>query len=153
MRYTLFVLTGFVFVLYSCGEYACSRAGLRFGLVGFSEADADTIIIKSFEKNNPGVMIDSVHLSGILFTRSNDTLDMVAFPATALLESRYDYQITFPGSAETLFVSGIEEEQRYLKKKGIFGSTKEGCENRVMAYRLNGQLKTVPRFNDTYFSR
>ena len=137
----------------SCSDYPCSKASLQFGLVGFTEAEADSIIIKKFAKNNPGILEDSVMIDHIGYRRINDTLDMVAIPGNALLESSSDYEIFFPANSLLFRVTAIEEEQLYHKKKGIFSTTKEGCENHIIGYRLNNQIKPVAEFNRTWFTR
>ncbi|WP_276501352.1 hypothetical protein [Terrimonas pollutisoli] len=137
----------------SCSDFPCAKASLQFGLVGFSDTEADTIIIKKFAKSNPAILEDSMMIDHIGFKRTNDTLKMVAFPSTALLESTSDYELFFPQTGKLVRVTGIEEEQLYHKRKGLFSTTKEGCENHITAYRLDGEIKTVPEFNLTYFTR
>ena len=89
----------------------------------------------------------------INFTRNNDTLEMVAFPATALLQSDHDYEIFFPETGKLIRVTEISEEQRYLKKKGIFSTTKEGCVNQITSFMQDGQINTVSGFNLAYFTQ
>lgn len=150
--FAITLLLGVSVIVISCSDYTCSKASLQFGLVGFSDSEADTIVVKSYTKNS-STLVDSIPIYHINFNRASDTLKMAAFPGTALLESKFDYEIFFPEANKTIRVTEIEEEQLYLKKKGLFSTTKEGCENHIMAYRLNGQIKNVPQFNLTYFPR
>ena len=137
----------------ACSDYPCTKADLQFGLVDFSDSESDTIIIRKFVKGNFSSLQDSFSISHINFARSNDTLEMVAFPGTALLQSDYDYEIFFPETGKLIRVTEISEEQRYLKKKGIFSTTKEGCVNQITSYMQDGQIKTVSGFNQAYFVR
>ena len=138
-------------MMQACSDYPCSKADLQFCLVDFSDSESDTIIIRRFVKGNFSSLLDSFSISHINYARSNDTLEMVAFPGTALLQSDYDYEIYFPETGKLISVTEISEEQRYLKKKGIFSTTKEGCVNQITSYMQDGQIKTVSEFNQAYF--
>ena len=140
-----------VIMMQACSDYPCTKADLQFGLVDFSDSESDTIIIRKFEKGNFNSLQDSFFISQINFSRNNDTLEMVAFPGTALLQSDHDYEIFFPETGKLIRVTEISEEQRYLKKKGIFSTTKEGCVNQITSYMQDGRIKTVSGFNQAYF--
>jgi len=138
-------------IMTSCSDFPCGRATLKFGLIGFSDTEADTIVIKRFSKTN-SALIDSIVTDHIGYQRNNDTLKMVALPSDALLESEYNYEIFFPENNILIRITEIAEEQLYLKKKGLFSTTKEGCLNRITSYQKDGQ--TVPVVsNETYFSK
>jgi hypothetical protein len=93
-------------IIASCGEYACSKAEMQFGLVGFSDAESDTIILRRFEKNgSSSVLKDSFLLTNIWFQRNLDTLKMVGFPGSALLQSNYNYEIFFPAASKLITVT------------------------------------------------
>jgi len=134
----------------SCGEYPCSKAELQFGLVGFSDAESDTIVLRRFEKHGGNsVLKDTFLLTNIWFRRNLDTLKMVGFPGYALLQSDYNYEIFFPAVPKLITITDIQEEQLYIERRG-----KVGCTNRIISYRLDGQVTTnIVPYNITYFTR
>jgi hypothetical protein len=134
----------------SCGEYACSKAEMQFGLVGFSDAESDTIILRRFEKNGGrSVLKDTFLLTNIWFQRNLDTLKMVGFPGSALLQSDYNYEIFFPAASKLITIIDIKEEQLYIKPRG-----KVGCTNRIISYALDGRTTTnIVPYNVTYFTK
>ena len=137
-------------IFFSCSEYQCSKADLRFGLIGFSNAEADTIVLRRFDKTgNFNSPIDTFLLTNINFNRRSDTLEMVAFPGTALMQSDYNYQVYFPGSATLIKVTEINEEQRSIR----LGLTdKIGCINFIISCKLNDQVTPVSN-NDVYIKK
>jgi hypothetical protein len=143
-------LTALIVLIASCGEYACSKADLQFGLVGFSDPESDTIILRRFEKNgSSSVLKDTFLLTNIMFKRDLDTLKMVAFPGTALLQSDYNYEIFFPAATKLITITDIKEEQLYIKPRG-----KVGCVNRIISYTVDGRTTTnIVPYNVTYFTR
>jgi hypothetical protein len=149
MKLLLAVLSAIVlFSLLSC-EVACSKAELQFGLIGFSDTESDTIILRRFTKNGGGsTLIDTFLLAGIRYRRNQDSLTMVAFPGNAVLTSNYDYDIFFPGPGKLIRITDMNEEQLYMKPRG-----KVGCVNRISSYKLNGQLINNITFNITYFTK
>lgn len=147
----LFTLVSCI-TLTSCSTYSCSKATLVFNLVGFSDTEADTIIIRRFEKNNSITAKDSFLVDHISFQRNRDTLRMGAFPSTATLESNFNYELFFPETGKLIRISDIHEEQSE-KKTGLFNTDKVGCENRLLSYKKDGQLIPVNEFNYTYISR
>jgi len=150
VRTIIFVFLS-VIMMQACSDYPCTKADLQFGLVDFSDSESDTIIIRRFAKGNLVTLKDTIAIYNINFTRNNDTLKMVAFPGTALLQSDHDYEIFFPETGKLIRVTEISEEQRHLKKKGIFSTTKEGCMNQITSYMQDGQIKPVSGFNLAYF--
>jgi hypothetical protein len=107
-----------VMLLISCGEHPCSKASLAYHLVGFSDAEADTIILRRLNKNST-VIKDSFVFNPsnpIRFNRSGNTLEMAAYPSHALLTSDHDYQLYFPRASRTVAVTEINEVQSYGSK-------------------------------------
>ena len=144
------LLTILTVIAASCGHYECSKAEMRFGLVGFSDAESDTIILRRFEKNGGGfVLKDTFLLSNIWFQRNLDTLEMVGFPGSALLQSGYNYEIFFPAAPKLITVTDVKEEQLYIKPRG-----NAGCTNRIISYTLDGRTtNNIVPYNLTYFTR
>jgi hypothetical protein len=137
---------------FSCSDYSCTKASLIFGLTGFSDTEADTIIIRRFEKNDNINVKDSFLIDHISFNRNNDTLKMGAFPSTATLESDFNYELFFPETGKLIRITDIQEEQ-LEKKRGLFNSSKVGCENRITSYKKDGQISTSIEYNLTYIPR
>jgi hypothetical protein len=137
---------------FSCSDYSCTKATLIFGLTGFSDTEADTIVIRRFEKNDNITVKDSFLIDHISFTRNNDTLKMGAFPSTAILETDFNYELFFPETGKLIRITDIQEEQ-LEKKRGLFNTRKVGCENRITSYKKDGQISTSIEYNLTYISR
>ena len=137
-------------ILHSCGEYPCGKAETVFGLVGFSDLESDSIIIRRFVKNsNFSSQLDTAILFPIRFRRVHDTLELVAFTGEAVLKSEYDYQLFFPRIPKLVSISKLEEEQRYGKKSG----NKEYCMNRMISCQVNDQPRNIIDFNPVYIPR
>ena len=147
IAYILFVIC-LSTALFSCGEYQCSKADLRFGLIGFSDAEADTIILRRFDRMN-NTLRDTFLLENIRFNRKSDTLIMGAFPGTALMQSDYNYQVYLPASATLIKVTEINEEQRSIRRPF---TDKIGCVNFIRSCKLNDQSTPV-NDNDVYLKK
>lgn len=137
MRFILYLAIIFVLSVSSC-EKECIVARLHFGLVGFTDAEADTIILRRFTKND---LKDTFLFRQIEFTRSNDTLEMAGIPINSYLESNYNYEILFPESGKIFSITDIQEDQQTMTK-GLFNCTKEACLNKITGYKVNGQFST-----------
>ncbi|HUR67538.1 MAG TPA: hypothetical protein VMZ03_14390 [Chitinophagaceae bacterium] len=142
MRNGLFILSLFFLpLLMGCGDYPCAKASLNYRLIGFSDAESDTIILRRLSKNSV-IIKDSFVFdpsNGIAFERFGDTLVMVAYPGNALMESDHDYQLFFPGAARTIHVTEIIEKLSYGKNPGPFNSKKNGCLNEITSCKVDGQ--------------
>ena len=134
----------------SCTEYACTSGELIIGLKGFSDSEADTIIIRRFIKNTTSLK-DTSLVNHIGFRRNFDTLEIVAMPGIIFPTTEFDYEFYFPESGKLFKISNIIEEQRSIKKK--LGGTKEGCINNITSYTLNGQDVTTTGFSRTYLKK
>ena len=142
------------FLLFSsCGQYPCSPSiGLRFALVSFKPAEADTVMLKRYPKgSNFSTVIDSVLVDSTLltFTNRNDTL----FPSTllkqTLLLSQFDYRLTIPAINKTYSVTDIIEEEKKWKEP-LFGA-KEDCTNPITGYTIDGTRVDVQPFYEVVY--
>ena len=151
---SLIFLFVFLLLFSSCKECPCSKAELKFDLVGFSDTEADSIVIRQFDRNgNFNTKRDSFLIDHAGFIRFVDTLKMVAFPGNALLESRFDYEIFFPASNSLYRITEINEQMSTQRCGGLFGVEKVGCINPINSFKLNGNL-LIPHFpNDFYISK
>lgn len=148
---TIFCIS-FIFIFFnSCYTYPCTAGELRFGLIGFTDADADTIIIRRFAKNS-SQQKDSFFINDNVYTRYADTLKIVASTSAVVLSPEYDYHIYFPGPDKLLKISNITEEQRSIRK--IISGTKEGCINRITGYTINDvHMNIISGYDRTYFRK
>jgi len=142
----------FIFIfIYSCYSYPCITGELHFGLIGFTDSDADTMIIRRFVKNS-GQQKDSFFVKDNVYTRYADTLIIVTSTSAVVLSPEYDYHIYFPGPDRLLKISGITEDQRSIRKN--IGCTKEGCINRITGYTINDiRVNIISGYNRTYFRK
>lgn len=142
-------------VLFSCGEYPCIKADLKFNLIGFSDQESDTIILRRYQKNST-VLKDSFVFNpanAIRFARFGDTLFTIAYTSNALLQSDYDYQLFFPEARRMISITEINEVQSYSKKKGLFNNTKEGCVNSIVSCSVDAVLTSVIFPNQVYLRK
>ena len=138
-----------LFVLYSC-TCPCIKADLRFELIGFSDTEADTIIIRKFEKNNSfNLLKDTVLIDNIQFARFGDTLFMTSYTSNVLLESFYDYELFFPQSQDNFRVAEIMEEASE-QNCGIFSANKVACVNQITSCKINNLVTPVNFPNKMY---
>jgi hypothetical protein len=138
MKFILF-LTLILFLSVTSCEKQCINAILRFGLVGFSDTEADTIILRRFTKNSSSNPPDTFLLKQIQFSRRNDTLDMTGIPIESQFESNYNYELFFPEAGKLFTISDIRENKETMTK-GLFNCTKEACINTITGYTVNGQF-------------
>ena len=153
--YIIYFLIFLTVIIASCGEYPCAKTALHFSLIGFSDAESDTIILRRFTKNT-SLLKDTFFFdegNPLRFRRSNDTLNMAAISSTALLESSYDYQLFFPQAGKLFVITEIQEEQLYQKNTTIFNTKKVGCINKITSARLNGQLINFTGYNEPIYLR
>jgi hypothetical protein len=137
----------------SCGEYPCAKADLRYRLIGFSDVESDTIILRRLQKNN-SVIKDSFvfnETNPIRFSRFGDTLIMVAYLSDALLQSDFDYQMFFPGPGRLFRITDINEVQSYGKNSGPFNTSKVGCGNVISGCKVDGQPANTTNFPNTIY--
>ena len=133
----------------SCSEYACTSGELRIGLKGFSDTEADTIIVRRFFRNTAQLK-DTFLVDHIGFRRNLDTLEIVATPGIIFPTTEFDYEFYFPEAGKLFKLTNITEEQRYIKKK--IGS-KVGCVNNIKSYMLDGLQINTTGFSKTYLKK
>jgi hypothetical protein len=115
MRILLFLQICFISILLigSCDGTPCARGDLSFGLVGFTDQESDTIILRSFTKTNTGqVLRDTLLLNSerVGWQRSGDTLTFSFTNAEIFLVSDYNYEIFLPGPGTLFTVTDIKED-------------------------------------------
>ena len=157
MRNTCFIcfITFLAVIISACGEYPCAKTELRYSLIGFTDAESGTIILRRFTKNT-SLLKDTFFFdegNPLRFSRINDTLRMAAISSTALLESSYDYQLFFPQAGKLFAITEIQEEQLYQKNTNIFNTKKVGCINKIISARLNGQLINFTGYTEPVYLR
>ncbi len=133
----------------NCGSSPCGIATLDYGLIGFSDSEAQNIILRKFQKNsNFSDKIDTVIVQAN-FSRSNDTLEISSIAGDGLLLSQYDYEVYFPTASRLYRITNIVEEQGEIRHS-IFRPRKDGCINNITHLTINGQVINPLRFNRFY---
>ena len=154
-RYYSILIPVVIFILLaSCGQHPCAKGDLHYHLIGFSDAEADTIILRRFPKNST-ILVDSFvfnETNPIRFVRVSDTLVMPFYITTGLLQSDYDYQLYFPGAARVISITSIQEEQTYGTRSG-FINTSAGCTNIIKGCTLDGILVNAVVFPNAIYLR
>ena len=139
-------------IIASCGESPCAKGDLRYCLIGFSDAESDTIILRRFPKNSLAIKDSFVfnQANPIRFARLTDTLIMVIYTSDVLLQSDYNYQIFFPGAGRVFDIGDIKEEQSYTKS-GLFNTSKVGCINQITSCKVDGRSVSTINFPNTIY--
>ncbi len=136
-----FFIIVFILFVTAC-EKQCVVPELYFSLIGFSDTEADTIILRRFEKNNSSTPIDTFAFHQLVINRSNDTLEIASMPVNLSLRTEYNYEIYFPEGGRLITVTNIIEEKR-SSNKGLFNCNKEQCLNGITGYTVDGQFSTA----------
>lgn len=134
----------------SCSEYPCTSGELYIGLKGFSDTEADTIIIRRFFRNTAQLK-DTFLIDHIGFRRNLDTLEIVATQGIIFPTTEFDYEFYIPEAGRLFKIFNIIEEYRSIKKK--LGGTKEGCVNNITGYTLDGMPVNTTGFSRTYLKK
>jgi hypothetical protein len=138
---------------YSCSSTPCASGSFHFGLIGFTQAEADTIMVRRFfPGNNFTNVTDSFMLQPGLRVQQ-DTLEITSLTIPAsFLSAGYEYQLIFPSAGRTIRLTDIKEEKREVKHS-IFSNVKIGCENPITGMKADGVSLRPAGFNNFYFSR
>ena len=151
MKAVYFLAGCTVMMLFSCGEYPCTRAGSQFALIGFPASETDTVVVRKYVKASAfSSLVDTFLLNSqnSSYYLSNDTLEISSSYGTGHgLTSDFDYEITLPKAGKTYQLTKITEEIRSIRT-GL-SMKKVGCINLIKSYELNGQQ--VSGANDYYF--
>jgi hypothetical protein len=147
-RYSIILPIIAVVIFSSCGDYPCVKADLNYRLIGFSDPEIGTIILRRFQKNTFTIKDSFVFNASnpIRFERFGDTLFIAAATTDALMKSDYDYQMFFPGAGRLFSITEIKEEQSYGTKKG-----KVDCINQISSCKVDGQPINIINFPNTIY--
>ena len=153
MRFILFLVIIFVLSVTSC-EKPCTKAQPIFSLIGFTDTEADTIILRKFAKNGSFSTPLDTALLDIRFNRSHDTLKAASFSGDAILFSDYNYQVFFPESSQLITITDIIENENTATEGLLSCTKKDACMNNISGYTINGQFKPMDnRFDLIYLKK
>lgn len=148
MRQCIYFLV-FITLLVGCGETPCEQAELRFRLIGFSDADSDSLILRRLKKNSAEVIDSFTSYNSTRFDRFGDTLIPVSYSINLIMQSKYDYQLYFPGPGRQFHITELTEVISTHKKSGF--SDKTGCINPMNSCRVDGNLVSTIQFPNTIY--
>jgi hypothetical protein len=127
-------------MLSSCGKAHCGKASFTLGLIKFTDAESDTIIVKRFNKGtNFSSLHDSVFVDKLnsQFQRSSDTIIVYYYTSEGqLLTEDYDHEIVLPGSPRVFRLADIAYTNEYEPS-----GEKVMCIAKIDSYKIDGQLK------------
>jgi hypothetical protein len=154
MRF-IFSLLIWSILLSSCGSVPCGPAELNFRIIGISNTETDTMIIRKLKKNSTEIVsrVEYNPSNPVQFVHFSDTAIMVAYPSDVLMRSNYDYEIEFPSANRTFRITDIKEMISYTNSHSIFSNTKEYCMNTISSCQIDGVLVTVLQFPNTLYLR
>lgn len=141
-------------MFHSCGRYPCGEASSFIGLVNFTGAESDTIILRRFTKGTAlAALQDSMMItqSNANLQRQHDTLLVLSsYDGNQMIRSGYDFEIFLPGANCVYKLSDITQDIHYGNKAG----EKIYCINPITSYKLNGELiKMDPDYQPIYLSK
>lgn len=140
-----------LFAFFSC-TYPCAPSqGLRMNLIGFTQQEANTIILKKYEKGKGfTVQIDSLVIDSNVtrFELRNDTLKIAYSSSTANLLSKYDYLIRIPSTNSVFYITEMNEPQQEGRKSRY----KVMCMNGIQSCKINGAATPI-RSDHLYFKK
>ena len=139
MKYISILL---LFAFFSC-TYPCAPSdGLQIQLVGFTQQEADIIILKTYEKGKEfAAQIDSLVIDRNVtrYRQSNDTFIITASTSTARLLSKYDYLIRIPSTNSVFYITEMNEPQQEGRKSRY----KVMCGNSIQSCKINGAATPI----------
>ncbi|MBI5856703.1 MAG: hypothetical protein HZB42_03550 [Sphingobacteriales bacterium] len=147
------IISAFVIsMVQSCVRTDCANGELYFSLVGFTDHESDSIILRRFSKgNNFNLPLDSALLN-IGFKRSHDTLNISYRLVNMQITSGYDFEFYFPVAGKTYRLTEITEEKSE-QKKSLFNNTKEMCINPITHLKINGAIAYPNTANHFYLTK
>lgn len=153
----LVILSVIVLISVSCGKKCpCFSQNLLFAPIQFSDAEADTIIIRRYMKGTNFLQLrDTIFANqdSIRFKRSGDTLNPSSYTVRTTLPTVFDYEIYFPGAGKTFRIDNIVEEETKQPCGGLFAMDKVACFNPITSYRVNNQLITGQSWLPVYLKK
>ena len=146
--YRQIALIALVALCYGC-EQDCFPAEGRLVLVGFSETERNTILLKSYPRNTGfQKWSDSLFINGSncnCYVRA-DTFEISPFINNLPgIRSQFDYEVVLPVTGKTYRIASIREKQE-KDRLGFF--SKRGCLNSFESYTLN-TIIVIPSANST----
>ncbi|RYY53016.1 MAG: hypothetical protein EOO09_19470 [Chitinophagaceae bacterium] len=152
-------LTHFIFlmsvILSSCAGHDCAKSEIAFGFIGFTQAEADTMIARRFARDNGfGSAIDTfIYTPEIIsYGLTGDTLEMTSGRGDRLfLSTSYDYEFFIPATGQVFQITDMVEEQK--SKARSLSNTKELCVNPFVSYVINGQFVDASQSYSRIFLR
>lgn len=135
-----------------CGGIPCNRAELYFGLIGFSDAESQQIILRQYAKGSSFTSRTDTLIMHISFRRTNDTLEASSFTSGDLLVSQYDYEVVLPLANRTFRITRIDESIHERRRKW-FNNTKETCVNGISSLTIDNQVTIPAGFNLFYLKK
>jgi hypothetical protein len=131
-----------VIFLFACGgQYTCMNEWLRPGLKGYTYAQADTLIVKRFQKGSTfSVFVDSVILAYPHPVIS--PADTTYYFPNSYIVGEHDVKLINPFDNKTVSISDLKYETREGRK--TWGCTREeGCYSPVISYNRDGSPVTI----------
>jgi hypothetical protein len=131
-----------VIILFACvGEYRCANEWLRPGLKGYTYIQADSMIVKRYQKgSNFQVIIDSAFLTYPIPVLS--PADTTYYFDNDIIDGEHDVKLINPFDNKTVLISDLKYDIREGKK--TWGCTRqEGCSSPVISYNRDGTPVTI----------
>jgi len=154
MKYLLIVIAFDLLLVGCCYEVDCEQENINFGLVSFTQSEADTIVFRKYQaKSNFQILEDTMQIANInvltpvirndtiLFWTSNSRTTNIKFQ----LSAGNDYEIFIPAANKLARITDIVEQKTKIKHCDISDGNKI-CYNPLISFRVDGQLKTSEPF-------
>lgn len=139
-------------LLTSCGDYPCGKGSSSIALIGFNEAESDTVIVKRFVKATGFTDLhDSILLtkSGNYFYLMHDTLRISYSDNSGygIVTSYFDYKVFLPATGRIFSITEVTEDVKYGRNNG----QKVYCINPLTSYKIDGQQVSSTNYADVIY--
>ena len=154
MKHLLIAIVSLLTLVGCCYEVDCDQNNLNFGLISFAQADIDTLVFRKYQANsnfqklkdtmqitNINVLTPAFSGDTVLFLTSNIRTTNIKFQLVA----GEDYEIFIPGTNKLTRITDILEQKTTRKNCDISDGNK-GCDNPIISFKIDGQLKTSEPF-------
>lgn len=141
----------FLFAFFSCTYPCVPSNGLQIQLVGFTQQEAKTIILKKYEKGKAfTTLIDSLIIDSNVsrYIQRNDTLKVAYSTNTANLLSKFDYLVGIPSTNSVFYITEMNEPQQEGRKSRY----KVMCGNAIQSCKINGTATPI-KFDYLYLKK
>ena len=138
-NYLLTAIAAMLLFISACSKKCpCAPGIVEVYFVGIDSTEADTVILRTYQKGNNFVTPTDTNLvtnSNSYHYQRHDTLSIHLKGTTPSLEIGNDYELIIPGINKTFRLNSFVEEE---KEENCVQRNLHGCRNNVLSVKVNG---------------